>query len=127
MFRETKNKKIRFVSVFRTTTETNRTGLKQTITNKNNPKFSKKYQNMLSIKLFQLVFCLFQFNLYIKTLYFGIEEKQPKQTVSKQTKTNRKNPKFSAKNTEISPLSKCFRCSFVCFGSIKTPKLSVSV
>ncbi len=50
-------------------------------TNRNNPKFSEKYQNMLSIKIFRLVFCLFRFNQNIKTLCcFGIEPKQPKQT-----------------------------------------------
>jgi hypothetical protein len=43
---------------------------------------------MLSFKLFRLDFCLFRFNRNIKTLCFGIEAKQPKQTVSKQTKTN---------------------------------------
>jgi hypothetical protein len=41
---------------------------------------------MLSIKLFQLVYCLFRFNRNIETLCFGIEAKQFKQTVSKQTK-----------------------------------------
>jgi hypothetical protein len=40
----------------------------------------KRYQNMLPIKLFRLVFCLFRFNRNIKTLCFGIEAKQPKQT-----------------------------------------------
>ncbi len=42
-----------FVSVFRTyieTTETNRTVSNETENNRNNPKFSEKYQNMLSIK-----------------------------------------------------------------------------
>ncbi len=48
--------------------------------NRNNPKFSEKYQNMLSIKLFQFVFCLFRFNQSTETLCFGIEAKQ---TVSK--------------------------------------------
>ncbi len=48
---------------------------------------------MLSIKPFRLVFCLFRFNRNIETLCFGIEVKQPKQTVSKQTKVNRKKPK----------------------------------
>jgi hypothetical protein len=66
-------------------------------TNRNNPKFSEKYQNILSIKLFWLVFCLFRFNRNIETLCFGIEPKQSKQTVSKQTKTNRNNLKFSEK------------------------------
>jgi hypothetical protein len=43
---------------------------------------------MLSIKLFRLVFCLVR---NIENLCFGIEVKQLKQTVSKQTKiTNRK-------------------------------------
>ncbi len=63
-------------------------------TNWNNPKFSEKYQNMLSIKLFWLVFCFFWFNRNIEILCFGIE---PKQTVSKQTKTNQNNPKFFEK------------------------------
>jgi hypothetical protein len=74
------------------TNETNRTVLKQTETNRNNPKFSEKYQNMLSIKLFGLVFCLFWFNPNIETLCFDIEAKQPKQIVSKQTKTNQNKP-----------------------------------
>ncbi len=50
LFRETKNKKFRFVSVFRTyieTTETNRSVSHQTETNRNNPKFSEKYPNIL--------------------------------------------------------------------------------
>ena len=42
----------------------------------------KKLQNMLPIKLFRLVFCLFRFNRNIETLWFGIEAKQPKQTFS---------------------------------------------
>jgi hypothetical protein len=69
-----------FVSVFRTfieTTETNRTVSKPTETTLN---FQKKYQNMLSLKLFRLVFCLFWFNRNTATLCFGIEPKQPKQT-----------------------------------------------
>jgi hypothetical protein len=36
---------------------------------------------MLSFKLFGLVFCLFRFNRNIEALCFGIEVKQPKQTV----------------------------------------------
>ncbi len=56
---------------------------KQTKTNQNKPEktvnFLKKYQNMLPIKLFWLVFCLFRFNRNIETLCFGIEAKQPKQ------------------------------------------------
>jgi hypothetical protein len=46
---------------------------------------------MLSIKLFRLIFCLFRFNQNIETLCFSIEAKQPKQTISKQTKINQKN------------------------------------
>jgi hypothetical protein len=75
-------------------------------TNRNNPKFSEKYQNMLSVKLFQSVFCLFQFNQNIKTLCFGIEPKQPKQTVLKKRK-KQNNPKFCEKNTKICSLSHC--------------------
>jgi hypothetical protein len=97
----------KFVSVFRTyikSMETNST---------DSPKFSEKYQNMLSIKLFWLVFCLFRYNRNIESLCFCIEPKQPKQTVLKQTKTNRNNCKFSEKNTKICPLSQCFGCSSV--------------
>ncbi len=36
---------------------------------------------MLPIKLFRFVFCLFRFNWNIETLCFGIEVKQPKQTL----------------------------------------------
>jgi hypothetical protein len=71
LFRETKTKKVRFVSVFRTyieTTETNRTVSKQT-------------------------------EITINFL----------------------------KNTKIRSLSNCFGWSSVCFGSIETSKLSVSV
>ncbi len=39
----------------------------------------KKYQNMLPIKLFRLVFCFFRFNRNIETLCFGIEAKKSKQ------------------------------------------------
>jgi hypothetical protein len=60
---------------------------------RNNPKFSEKYPNMVSIKLFGLVSCLFRFNRNIVTLCFAIEPKQPKLTVWKQTKTNQNKPK----------------------------------
>jgi hypothetical protein len=119
------------------TTETNRTVLQQTETNRNNPKFSEKYPNILSLKWFGWVFCLFRFNQKIKTLCFGIKAKQPKQTKKtkkkknekneKKTKKPEKNPKFSVKNGKICSLSSCFGWSSVCFGSIETSKLSVSV
>jgi hypothetical protein len=60
---------------------------------------------MLSIKLFRLFFSLFR---NIEPLCFSKEAKQPKQTVSKQTKRNRNILKFSEKNTKICSLSKCF-------------------
>ncbi len=63
------------------------------VTNRNNPKFSEKYPNILSFKLFGWVFCLFCFNQNIKTLCSGTEAKQPKQTVSKKTKKKRKKTK----------------------------------
>jgi hypothetical protein len=71
---------------------------------------------MLSIKLFRLVFCLFRFDQNIETLCFGIESKQTKQTVSKQTKTNRNNPKFSLK-LQYAPYRNVSGCSSGCFGS----------
>ncbi len=69
-------------------------------TNRNNPKFfEKKYQNMLSIKLFRLLFCLFRFSRNTETLCFGIEAKQLKQT-------------FGSDSAETS-----FGSSFGCFES----------
>jgi hypothetical protein len=82
---------------------------------------------------------LFRFNRNIETLCFGIEAKQPKKTVSKQTekkekkrkkqkkRKNRENPKYSVKNSNLCSQSNCFGWSSVCFGSIETSKLSVSV
>jgi hypothetical protein len=52
---------------------------------------------MLSIKLFRLVFYFFRFNRNVKVRCFGIELKQPKQTVLTQTETNRNNTKFYEK------------------------------
>ncbi len=49
---------------------------------------------------------------------------------NKKTRKNRKkpkNPKSSVKNNKICSLSNCFGWSSVCFGSIETSKLSVSV
>ncbi len=100
---ETKTNKICFccVSVCFVKPKTKNSGLfwcfETNETNRKNPKFSEKYQYLLSIKLFRLVFCLFRFNWNIETLCFGIKPKQPKQTVLKQTKTNRNNPKYSEK------------------------------
>jgi hypothetical protein len=39
---------------------------------RNNPKFSEKYQNMLSFKLFPLVFCMFWFNRNISKLSVSV-------------------------------------------------------
>ncbi len=90
-------------------------------------------QTKIVLNMFGWVFCLFRFNRNIETLCFGIEAKQPKLTVSKQTKKtrknekNRKNPNFSVKNSKICSLSNCFCWYSVCFGSIETSKLFVSV
>jgi hypothetical protein len=54
---------------------------KETKKNGKTLNFLKKYQNMLPIELFWLVFCLFRFNRNIETLCFGIEAIQPKQNV----------------------------------------------
>jgi len=92
-------------SLFRYRSETTETNCLET--NQNKPKqngtslnFLKKYKNILQIKLFRLVyclfrlvFCLFRFNGNIETLCLGIEAKQPKQTVSKQTDKNRQTKK----------------------------------
>jgi hypothetical protein len=67
------------------------------VTNRNNPKCSEKYPNILSFKLFDWVSCLFQFNRNIETLCFGIEAKQPKQTDLKQTEKTEKNEKNEKK------------------------------
>ncbi len=61
--------------------------------------FMKKYQYMLSIKFFRLVFCLFRFNRSTETLCFGIEAKQSKRT-------------FVSDSAET-----CFGSSFGCFES----------
>ncbi len=51
--------------------------------------FLKKYQNMLSIKLFWLTFCLLQFNQKTKTLCFGTERNnRNKRFVSVRAKTS---------------------------------------
>jgi hypothetical protein len=47
---------------------------------------------MLSIKLFRLVFLFVSVNQNIETLCFGLETKQPKQAISKQTKTYQNTP-----------------------------------
>jgi hypothetical protein len=72
-------------SLFRYRSKTTETNCFET--NQNKPKqtgktlnFQNKYQNMLPIKLFRLVFCLLRFNQSIETLCFGIEAKQLKQT-----------------------------------------------
>jgi hypothetical protein len=66
--------------------------------------FLQKYPNMLSFKLFGLVFWLFQFIRNIETLCFDIEAKEPKQTVLKQTekKRNNRNKRFVSDSAETS-------------------------
>jgi hypothetical protein len=54
-------------------------------------------------------------------------KKQKKQKNEKKEEKKRKTPKFSVKNSKICSLPKCFGWSSVCFGSIETSKLSVSV
>ncbi len=86
-------------------------------TNQNNPKFSEKYQNMFSIKMFWWS-SVFRLNRNIETLCFSIEVKQPKQTVSKQTKTNQKKPEKTYifwKNTKICYLSNCWLVGWLVF------------
>jgi hypothetical protein len=125
------SKKLRFVSVFFGVSnlyQNNRNKQNCFVTNQNYPKFFEKYPNILSFKLFGWVFCLFRFNCYIETLCFGMETKQrTNQKKRKKLLKKWKNPKFSVKNSKLCSLSNCFGWSSVCFGSIKTSKLSVLV
>ncbi len=91
-------------------------------TNRNNPKFSEKYQNMLSMKLLRLVFCLFRFNRNIESPCCSTET-----NCFETNRTNPKQPEIFWQNTKICSLSNWFGCSSVFFGSIETLKLSVSV
>ncbi len=77
------NPKKRFVSVyFGVSNLYQNTGNKQNCfeTKRNNPKFSEKYQNMLSIKQFRLLFCLFRFNANTETLCFSIRRNETTET-----------------------------------------------
>ena len=123
LFRETKNKKIRFFSVFQTFIETTET--KELFHNKpkqkrNNPKFSEKYPNILSFKLFGWVFCLFRINQNSLFRYRSETTVTPKQTVSKQTETTLN----FRENTKICSLSNCFGWSSIYFGSIERSERS---
>ena len=103
LFRVTKYKKFRFVpACFGVSNLYRNNQNKQNCfeTNQNNPKFSEKYQNMLSIK----------------TLCFGIEAKQ---TVLKQTKINQNNPKFSDKKYQNMLSIKLFWLLFCLFRFIR--------
>ncbi len=90
LFRETKKKKIRFVSVFRTyieTTETNRSVSKQTETTLN---FLKNSQ------IYSLLNCLGGSSVCfgsMETLCFRIEAKQLKQTEKPKKRKKQKNKK----------------------------------
>ncbi len=85
---------------------------------------------MLSIKLFGWSSVCFG---SIETLKLSVSVKKRNnrnklfRNKPKQTETNRKNPKFSEKNTKLCSLSNCFGWSSVCFSSIETSKLAVSV
>ncbi len=101
LFHETKNKKFRFVSVFRTYIETIETNRKC----------------MLSIKLFRLVFCLFRFNRNIETLCFGIEANNRNQLFwnkPKQTEKTGKTVNFLKKCQNMLHI-KLFRLVFCLF------------
>ncbi len=87
LFRETKKKTISVCFGVSNLYRNNRNKQSCFVTNRNNPKFLEKFPNILSFQLFGWVFCLFRVN---RTLCFGIEAKQPKQTVQKQTEKNQK-------------------------------------
>ncbi len=129
LFRETKNKKFSFVSVFRTyneKNETNRTVLKQTKTTLNFLKNTKlcSLSNCFgwsSVCFGSIETSKLSVSVQKRNNRKKLFRKKPKQNV-----TNQNNLKCSEKNTKICSLSNCFSCSSVCFVSIKTLKLSVS-
>ncbi len=82
--------------------------------------------NILSTKLFRLVFCLFRFNRNVKARCFGIEFETTETNCFDTNRNKPKQPETSQnfmKNTKICSLSNCFGWSSVCLGSI----VSVSV
>jgi hypothetical protein len=103
LFCETKNKEILFCFGVSNLYRNNQNKQNCFKINRNNPKFSEKYQNKLSIKLFRLVFSLFWFNRNIETCCFGMDAKQPKQTVSKQNKQTGKTLNFLKKIPKYAP------------------------
>jgi hypothetical protein len=82
-----------------------------------------RYVSVCFVKPKTIDFDLFRFVSVFRT-YF--ETTETNRIVSKQTKPNRNNLKFS-ENTKICSLSNCFGCCSVCFGSTETSKLAVSV
>ncbi len=89
LFHETKNKNCRFVS------KPISKQPKQTELFRNKPQQPSIFIKISKYALYQtvsVVLCLFRFNRNIKTLCFDIEVKQPKHTISKQTKTNHNKP-----------------------------------
>jgi hypothetical protein len=97
--------------------------------------FSEKYPNILS--WVGLLFVSVQSNhrnslfLYrsetTETKCSETNRKNRKNEKNEKNEKIRKNPKFSVKNGKICSLSNCFGWSSVCFGSIETSKLSISV
>jgi hypothetical protein len=81
-------------------TELFRNKPKQTETNRNNPKFSEKYPNILSLKLFGLVFRLFRINQNSLFRYRSETTETPEQTVWKQTEKTEEKPAKKRKNRE---------------------------
>jgi hypothetical protein len=150
LFRETKKKNFGLFRCFEPISKQP----KQTDLFRNKTKQTEKTLNFWkNFQIYSLLNCLGGSSVCfgsIETLCFGIEAKQLKQTVSKQTEKTEKNEKnekyrknprkkpkkskkigknytFSVKNNKICSLSNCFGWSPVCFGSIETSKLSVSV
>ncbi len=96
LFRETKNLIFRFVSVFRTYIETTETNT-CFVTNRNKPKQTEKTLNFLkNTQIYSLLNCLGGSSVCFSSIEpskLGIEAKQPKQTVLKQTEKTEKNEK----------------------------------
>ncbi len=117
LFRETKKKKFWCFGVSNLY-RNNRNKQICFVTNRNSPKFSEKFPNVLSFKLFGWVFCLLRFNRnYLfwyrsettETNCFETNRKNRKKLKNEKTKKTEKNekklknPKFSEKITKYAP------------------------
>jgi hypothetical protein len=124
----------RFVSVFRTyieTTETNRTVSNQTETTRNNPKFSEKIPKYALFQTVSVGLLFVSVQLKHRNSLFGKECETTETNCFEQTENKPKPPETTQnflKNYQyMLSIKLCFGWCSICFGSIETPKLFVSV